>query len=97
MHIVEEVKSKAPFALPGLGQRIRVLRKQIGMSARELADLTDFHISSVLMWERELPNRTPGIEKVKRIVEVLHIKGASHPYHQSKQRGHLLEYLVWGD
>lgn len=97
MHIVEDVKPKAPYALPGLGQRIRVLRRQIGLSAKQLAGFTGFHISSILMWERELPNRTPGVEKVKRIVEVLHAKGACHPDHQSRQRGHLLEYLIWGD
>lgn len=96
MHIVEE-KSKQQFSIPGLGSRLRELRKSIGASSLVISKRSGIRQNSILVWEREEEQRTIRLEKLKAIVEALHSLGVEHPVHRSKQRGHLLEYLIWGE
>lgn len=99
MHIVEETVTKqpAPFALPGVGVRLREIRKQIGVSTTVIGKKAGINPNSITQWEREVVGRTPTLEKIKGIVDVYVQMGAYHPFHQSKQRGHILEYIIWGE
>lgn len=97
MHIVEEKKYIHPFTLPGVGVRIRELRKSVGKSSKDLGKETGIYHNSILVWERETPGRTISLEKVKVIVEAFQRWDVQHPHHKSKQRAHLLEYIVWGE
>lgn len=99
MHIVEEptTRTKAPFTLPGFGNRLRELRRLANLTGVQVSKAAGVNTSSLYNWENELPNRTPGIEKVRAVVNALHKLGACHPIHKSKQRGHLLEYLFYGE
>lgn len=97
MHIVEEPRSLKPFSLPGVGVRLRQLRKSVKKSSKNLGREAGIYHNSILVWEREMPGRTISLEKVKAIVEVFERWGVEHPHHKSKQKAHLLEYIVWGE